>query len=78
MTASGNGYGRKQMITRSDIDMQTEGDNSMNSDHKSIRNKRYRQRNRSMVRDVGGFSLGVIRSAYCDFRMHHAVPGAEA
>jgi hypothetical protein len=50
----------------------------MDSDHKSIRNKRYRQRNRSMVRDVGGFSLSAIRSAYCDFRMHRAVPGAEA
>jgi hypothetical protein len=38
------------MITRSDIDTQTEGAKSMDSDHKSFRNKRYRQRNRSMVR----------------------------
>jgi hypothetical protein len=56
-------YGRKQMITRSDIDTQTEGAKSMDSYHKSIRNKRYRQRNRSMVRATWAALASVLFAA---------------
>jgi hypothetical protein len=65
------------MITRSDIDTQTEGAKSMDSYHKSFPEQTLPAAEpKHGSRDVGGFSFGVIRCACCDFRMQHAVPSA--
>jgi hypothetical protein len=47
MAGSGSGCGRKRMTTRSDID--TGSTKSMHYYHKLCRNRRYRQRNRTMI-----------------------------
>jgi hypothetical protein len=51
------------MITRSDIDTQTEGAKSMDFYHKSFRNRRYRQRNRNMVRATWAALVSVLFAA---------------